>query len=127
MRHLRNGRGVTLLELLLAMFFLSIALVGLAASYPYAMSGVADGGFQTAATLLAQQCIELAKSMPYERLQFDLAPACPAAPTGYPAFTRTVTVSPGSPTATTTTIDILVTFHARSGINQTRVVTLLSE
>ncbi|HEV8673904.1 MAG TPA: hypothetical protein VGX21_07655 [Methylomirabilota bacterium] len=127
MRHLRNGRGVTLLELLLAMFFLAVALVGLAASFPYAMSGVVDGGYQTAATLLAQQCIEVAKSMPYDRLPIDLVPACPAAPTNYPGFTRSVVVTAGSPSATTTTINVLVTFRDRQGVNQTRLVTLLSE
>jgi hypothetical protein len=127
MRHLRTARGVTLLELLLAMFFLAVALVGLAASFPYAMTGVTAGGFQTAATLLAQQCLDLAKSMPYDRLPFDLAGSCTSNPDGYPGFTRAVAVSPGSPTATTTTVDVRVSFHDNQGTNETRVVTLLAQ
>jgi prepilin-type N-terminal cleavage/methylation domain-containing protein len=63
MTHL-NERGVTLVELLVAIMLLAIALAGLASSYPLAMQAVTGGGYQTAATLLAQQCIELAKSMP---------------------------------------------------------------
>jgi Tfp pilus assembly protein PilV len=127
MRHLRTARGVTLLELLLAMFFLAVALVGLAASFPYAMTGVTAGGFQTAATLLAQQCLDLAKSMPYDRLPLDLAGSCTANPDGYPGFTRAVTVSAGSPTATTTVVDVVVSFHDNQGTNETRVVTLLAQ
>jgi type II secretory pathway pseudopilin PulG len=127
MRYLQTSRGVTLLELLLAMFFLAVALVGLAASFPYAMTGVTSGGFQTTATLLAQSCLDMAKSMPYDRLPFDLAGACPANPDGYPGFTRSVAVSPGSPTATTTIVDVVVSFHDNQGTNDTRVVTLLAQ
>ena len=52
-----NQRGVTLLELLVAMMLLATALVGLAASFPLLMQAVTLGGFQTTATLLAQQCV----------------------------------------------------------------------
>src|SRR3990172_2567094 len=114
MTHL-NERGVTLVELLVAMMLLAIALAGLAASYPLAMQAVTGGGYQTAATLLAQQCIELAKNMPYDRLPVDLVPNCPTSPTGYSAYTRTVTVTAASPTATSTTVDVLVTYGGAQG------------
>ena len=126
MTHL-NERGVTLVELLVAMMLLAIALAGLAASYPLAMQAVTGGGYQTAATLLAQQCIELAKNMPYDRLPMDLVPNCPASPTGYSAYTRTVTVTAASPTATSTTVDVLVTYGSTQGQVQTNVVTVLSQ
>jgi prepilin-type N-terminal cleavage/methylation domain-containing protein len=126
MRH-GNERGVTLVELLVAIMLLAIALTGLASSYPLAMQAVAGGGYQTAATLLAQQCIEIAKALPYDRLPIDLTASCPANPPGYAAFTRTVTVTATSPTPTSTTVNVLVTFQSTQGQTQTSLVTVLSQ
>lgn len=122
-----DQRGVTLVELLVAMMLLATALVGLAASYPLLMQAVTLGGFQTTATLLAQQCVEIAKSMPYDRLPLDLVPNCPASPTGYPAFTRNVTVTTASPTAQTTTVTVRVDFQGTQGTIPTIVATILSQ
>ena len=122
-----NQRGLTLLELLVAMMLLATALVGLAASFPLLMQAVTLGGFQTTATLLAQQCVEIAKSMPYDRLPVDLPNACPTSPTGYPAFSRTLTVTPGTPTATTTTVTTQVNFTGTSGGLRTTVATILTQ
>jgi type II secretory pathway pseudopilin PulG len=127
MSHVDNQRGISLLELLVAMMLLATALVGLAASYPLLMQAVTLGGFQTTATLLAQQCVEIAKSMPYDRLPLDLANACPPNPAGYPTFTRSLTVTPASPTATTTTVTTQVNFQGSSGTIQTVVATILSQ
>jgi len=121
-----NERGVTLVELLVAIMLLAIALTGLAASYPLAMQAVTGGGFQTTATLLAQQCIELAKSMPYASLPLDLASNCPANPPGHSAFTRSVTVTTASPTATSTTVTVGVTYQGSQGAVQTTIATILS-
>ncbi|HEY5986344.1 MAG TPA: type II secretion system protein [Streptosporangiaceae bacterium] len=126
MTHL-NERGVTLIELLVAIMLLAIALTGLASSYPLAMQAVTGGGFQTTATLLAQQCVELAKSMPYDRIPLDLAGSCPTSPTGYPGFTRSVTVTTASPTATTTTVTVSVDFRSTQGVVQTSVATILAQ
>ena len=125
MAHL-NERGVTLVELLVAIMLLAIALTGLAASYPLAMQAVTGGGFQTTATLLAQQCIELAKSTPSDRLPIDLAPSCSVHPAGYAGFTRTLTVAPG-PTGTTTTVTVEVGYRNGTGTNRTTVATILSQ
>jgi prepilin-type N-terminal cleavage/methylation domain-containing protein len=123
-----NDRGVTLIELLVAISLLAIALTGLASSYPLAMQAVTGGGFQTTATLLAQQCIELAKSMPYDRIQADLTPTnCPATPTGYPGFTRSVQVQTATPSATTTTVTVTVNFRSTQGQVQTVVATILAQ
>ena len=122
-----NQRGITLLELLVAMMLLATALVGLAASFPLLMQAVTLGGFQTTATLLAQQCVEIAKSMPYDRLPADLPLACPTNPAGYPSFTRTLTVTPASPTATTTTVTTQVNFQGTTGGLRTTVATILTQ
>src|SRR5262245_39114308 len=69
-----NQRGVTLVELMVAMILMAIALLALAASIPYALYGVVASGFQTTATLLAQEVIERAKAADYDAiptLSFD--------------------------------------------------------
>ena len=65
---LRDQRGVTAVELLIVVVLLGIALVGLAASFPYALIGVASGGYQTTATLLAQERLDEAKHMGWSQL-----------------------------------------------------------
>ena len=70
----RDQRGVTIVELMVAMILMAIALLALAASFPYAMFGVVASGFQTTATLLAQEAIERAKAADYgsiSSLNFD--------------------------------------------------------
>ena len=57
----RDQRGVTMVELLVAMVLMAVALLVLAATFPYAMYGVVASGFQTTATLLAQEAIERAE------------------------------------------------------------------
>lgn len=121
-----NERGLTLLELLIAMGLLGTALLGLAASSPHAMSGVVAGGRQTAATLLAQACVEIARGMPADRIAADLPGACPPAPPGFPGMTRVVDVTPGSPTAGTITVAVAVTFQDRHGPRTTRVATVVA-
>jgi len=126
MRHL-NECGTTLVELLVAAMLLATALVGLAAAHPLLMQAVAGGGVQTTAMLLAQQCLELAKSMPYDRLPLDLPPTCSTSPSGYPGLTRSVRVAPASPTATTTTVTALVTFESAQRPLQISIATVLSQ
>lgn len=122
----RNEKGVTLLELLIAMMLLATALIGLAASFPLAMFGVTTGGFQTTATLLAQQCVELAKNTPYDRLPDLMLPATPCTAAPVSGFTRATTVQVGVPTASTTTVTIVVQFTGESGPTQTSVWTIFA-
>ena len=116
-------RGVTMVELMVAMILLTVALLALAASVPYAMYGVVASGFQTTATLLAQEAIERAKAADYvsiASLSFDgssgtLPGDCSSSGNfrtvaAYSGFTRCVAVQTGSPTSTTTTITTVVEF-----------------
>jgi len=87
------------------------------------MYGVVASGFQTTATLLAQEGIERAKAADYgsiASLSFDgstgtLPGDCNSlgnfrtVPT-YSGFSRCVAVQTGTPTATTTTITVAVEF-----------------
>lgn len=119
----RDQRGVTMVELMVAMILMGIALLALAASFPYAMYGVVASGFQTTATLLAQEAIERAKAADYgsiASLSFDgssgtLPTDCNGTGnfrtvTSYSGFIRCVAVQPGTPTSTTTTITVAVEF-----------------
>ena len=119
----RDQRGVTKVELMVAMILMGIALLALAASFPYAMYGVVASGFQTTATLLAQEAIERAKAADYgsiASLSFDgssgtLPTDCNSTGnfrtvTTYSGFTRCVAVQPGVPSSTTTTITVAVEF-----------------
>jgi prepilin-type N-terminal cleavage/methylation domain-containing protein len=113
--------GVTMVELMVAMILMAIALVALAASIPYAMYGVVASGFQTTATLLAQEALEHAKAADYSSLSslafdgFTVVTDCTGTGnlhqvSAFPGFSRCVAVQVGTPTATSTTIIAVVEF-----------------
>jgi Tfp pilus assembly protein PilV len=135
----RDQRGVTVIELMIAMCLMAIALLALAASIPYALYGVVASGFQTTATLLAQEAIERAKAADYSSmsgLSFDgstgsLPTNCTASGnfrpvTGFAGFSRCVAIQAGTPTSTTTTITVAVDFSGSvpNPIYRTTVTTL---
>jgi prepilin-type N-terminal cleavage/methylation domain-containing protein len=136
---MRDQRGVTLPELMMAIILLVIALIGLAASFPYAMQGVIAGGYQTTATLLAQQSIDQARGELYERLCSMDTGGSFAAVSGYTGFTRRIDVSPlaspcpGLPsTGTVTDVAVTVRFAGIAGMGagtiwDTTVATIRSQ
>jgi hypothetical protein len=112
-----------MVELMVAMILMAVALLALASSIPYSMYGVVASGFQTTATLLAEEAIERAKAADYgsiASLTFDgssgtLPGDCDGSGSFRPVaafagFTRCVAVQPGTPTGTTTTITVVVDF-----------------
>jgi Tfp pilus assembly protein PilV len=130
---------VTMVELMVAMILMAVALLALAASVPYAMYGVVASGFQTTATLLAQEAIEQAKAADYgsiASLSFDgssgtLPTDCGGSGgfrpvTAFAGFSRCVAVQTGNPTSTTTTITAVVEFSGSvpNPIYRTTVVTI---
>jgi prepilin-type N-terminal cleavage/methylation domain-containing protein len=135
----RDQRGVTMVELMVAMILMAVALLGLAASIPYALYGVVASGFQTTATLLAQEAIERAKAADYASiasLSFDgssgtLPSDCNGSSgfhpvTAFAGFSRCVAVQTATPTSTTTTITVVVDFSGSvpNPIYKTTVVTI---
>jgi prepilin-type N-terminal cleavage/methylation domain-containing protein len=135
----KDQRGVTMVELMVAMILMAVALLALAGSIPYAMYGVVASGFQTTATLLAQEAIERAKAADYDSiasLSFDgssgtLPPDCSGSfrtVTSFAGFSRCVAVQTGNPTSTTTTITAVVKFSGSvpNPIYQTTLVTIRS-
>jgi prepilin-type N-terminal cleavage/methylation domain-containing protein len=134
-----DQRGVTMIELMVAMVLMAIALLALAASIPYATYGVVASGFQTTATLLAQEALERAKAADYgaiATLSFDgSSGALPGDCTSglrpvaaFAGFSRCVAVQVGTPTASTTTVTAVVEFSGTipNPIYRTTVVTIRS-
>lgn len=60
---MRNERGFTLGEVLVAVLVLSIGLVGIATGFQYATSGVETGKGETTAAFLAEQRLERLKAL----------------------------------------------------------------
>jgi type II secretory pathway pseudopilin PulG len=131
-----------MVELMVAMIIMGIALLALAASFPYAMYGVVASGFQTTATLLAQEGIERAKAAAYGsigNLSFDgSSGTLPGDCNGLgnfrtvsasSGFSRCVAVQTGAPTSTTTTITVAVEFSGSgpSPIWRTTVSTIRAQ
>src|SRR5688572_30087065 len=120
----RDQRGFTIVELMIAMVLMAVALLALAASFPYAVYGTVLSGVQTTATFLAQEAIERARAADYESLgslRFDGAGASPGdcdaggsfrPVTAVAGFARCVSVRIGTPTPATTTITVVVEFTA---------------
>jgi prepilin-type N-terminal cleavage/methylation domain-containing protein len=98
-RRLGPQRGMSLIEILIAMLLLGTALIGLAVVFPLSSIAVTDGGFLTVANGLAMEPIERAKRETYATLKatFDTAYGDNSAQSltsaGFPGFTRTVQVS----------------------------------
>lgn len=134
-------RGVTLVELMVAMLLLAIALIGLAASFPLSMYGVTGGGLQTVATGLALEVVEQTKRTPYATLSTLDTGGSAAAVSGYPGFTRQVAVAtynPGGsyspptacatcPCTACTSVTVTVFFTGQQGEVTTTVSTVIAQ
>jgi hypothetical protein len=129
-------RGVTAVELLIALFLLGIAFLGLAAAFPYAMYGVTAGGYQTSATLLAQQSVDRAQNTDWSGLCAMVASETQDPVTDHPGYRRTFSISPacsggtpGGGSATLATITVVVEFSGviPNPIYQTTLVTQVTD
>ena len=81
-----NDRGMTLLEILVAITVLCVGLLAVAVMYPTSSTNIDYGGSMSLGTALAQEKIE-----EFRNLSFDSITAGNDAPTG--GYTRTWTVS----------------------------------
>ena len=136
---MRNQRGVSLVELMVAMVLMAVALLALAAAIPYSLYGIVAAGVQTTATLLAQEAIERAQSADYASLpslSFDGSTVPPPADcdaglrpvAAIAGFSRCVAVESGVPTPTSSTITAVVEFGGAGpgAVHRTTVVTVRS-
>ena len=114
-----DQQGATLVELMVALILLSIALVGMGAALPYGMHPVVAGGFQTTATLLTQQGIDMARNTLYTNLP-TLSTGGDAtcnsgfvALTDFQGFSRCIGVNVGT---STTTVTVVTRFTGVGGV-----------
>jgi len=67
MRHLlREKRGLTLAEVLLAAAIISVAVLAIVGLFPTALQNVRYGGHMSQASSLAQEMIELIRTQPFD-------------------------------------------------------------
>ena len=153
MRSLRNEQGLTLPEIILAMFVLMVGLMGVAGALVVSNShsGVAGGisGGQAAiergnamstAIMLAQERMEQVKRLQYRVGGTDAIGSTPGPPagfadegfnaiTGYPNYQREVRVLDATPAANSKTVSVTVTVRfagarASEGALSTERITL---
>ena len=120
-----NQRGMTLVEVLIAVFVITIGLVAVATGMQLATSGVAVGQQQTTAAFLAEQRLEDVKaflissssSQGFANINTTNFPteAYNSIPS-YPTYRRTMTIT--SPSATTKRITVSV-FWFPVGVTRT--------
>jgi Tfp pilus assembly protein PilV len=90
---LRNRSGLTLVEVLLAVFLVAVALIALAAAFPPAFYAVHGGRHLTTAATLDQEVIEGSKRLSFLAVTAaNLAALYPSPPPGYAAYTRQIQV-----------------------------------
>lgn len=113
---MRGERGMTLVEILVAAFVVTIGLVAVATGMQLATAGVAAGQQQTTASFLAEQRLEDIKSFAvslnstqgWDNITSTTFPAAEAygSITTYPSYRRTTTIT--TPTATTKRVTVSV-------------------
>ncbi len=111
-----NERGMTMAELLVAVFIITVGLVAVATGMQLATSGVAAGQQQTTATFLAERHLEDIKAFPvstsgtqgWGNVTAGNFPAAEGYGTiaGYTTYRRTTTIT--TPTATTKLVIVQV-------------------
>jgi prepilin-type N-terminal cleavage/methylation domain-containing protein len=120
-----NQRGMTIVEVLIAVFVITIGLVAVATGMQLATSGVAVGQQQTTAAFLAEQRLEDVKaflvssssSQGFANINTTNFPdEAYSGITGYPSYRRTMTIT--SPSATTKRVTVSV-FWFPVGVSRT--------
>jgi len=122
-----NQRGMTMVEVLVAVFVITIGLVAVATGMQLATSGVAVGQQQTTAAFLAEQRLEdvkaflvsLSSTQGFANINTTNFPAeAYSSITGYPTYRRTTTIV--TPAGSTTTKRLTVSvFWFPVGISRT--------
>lgn len=90
---MRNARGFSAIEVLVALTITAVALLAIIGMFPSAYSNVDRSGDDTVALTLAQQRIELLKNQPYA----SVAAATESSIPGYAGYTRTTTIGVDTP------------------------------
>jgi len=119
-------RGLSLLEVLVAMFLLALMVLGLASSVPLALRGVVLAGDQATLTLAAQEALEVVReARPEARPALDTAGFVEVP--GRPGLLRSVAVAGGRPTPGTATVTAVARRVTGEGMVQATVATVVEQ
>lgn len=101
----KRESGLSLVDVLMSMFLLTIALVGLALAFPPAYLSVFQERTVTHAVTIAQRQIEIARRTAYA----SLSSLAGTDSTTYSPYTMTTTVTADAPATNFTTVNVSVT------------------
>ncbi len=118
-RHRQSG--FTLIEIMIAMFVLSVGLLGAAGVATTVINGNVFSNKITTATTLAQDKMEELKGTAYA----SITPGGPE--TLESIYTRTWTATPDSPAAGMKAIDVTVTFPWKGATHNVTLKTIVAE
>jgi hypothetical protein len=118
-----------MLEVLVALFLLSVALIGVAGAFPIAYYAVHGGRQFTTAAALGQEVIEGAKRLSFLAVTTaNLTALYPTPPPGYSAYARQIQVEDISAAGAVVMKRVIVTtqFFLQSGQSDVRLETLIA-
>jgi len=120
MSGLRNNKGFTLVEIMIAIFILVIALLGLISVTVMVIKGNSFSKTMTTATTLAKDKMEELKNTGYGSLASDTD-------TVESIYTRTLIVTPDSPAANMKTIEVKVEWDWQGATRNVTLRTIVAQ
>jgi type IV pilus assembly protein PilV len=124
---LRNGRGFTLIEIMVAVALLVIGILGLIATATSVIQGNAISRQMTTAMALAQERMEILKRLSYTAS--DLTSGSHTDP-GNPLstiYTRSWTVADNSPAANMKTVQVTVAWTRKGSNHSVNLQTIIAQ
>ena len=118
--------GMSVLELLVAMFLLAVVLLGTAASFPLALHAVASAARQTTMAWLARDTLELARRTAYGAIPGLDSSGFVEVPS-HRGLERSIAVAPGSPSLGTTTITVVLRAPSDPSMGAMTMATVVTE
>ena len=121
---MKNERGFSLVEVLVATMLISVALLGIAAVSLTAYTSLDSGGKRTVAVTLAQQRVEWMRNQGFNSVALSAGTTIENLAGIFDGYTRTSTIADNTPVAGVK--QVTVTVAAPSGRNL-QIVTLITD
>lgn len=115
---MRDRRGFTVVEVLIAAAIVVVGLLALATMFPTGYSTVTKSGIQSTGLALAQQQIEYLRNQGYSNI--TLTTACPVA--GSSGYTCTKAVQDNTPTTGAKQVTVTVTLPSAGAPSSPNIV-----
>ncbi|MCL0068932.1 prepilin-type N-terminal cleavage/methylation domain-containing protein [Thermodesulfovibrionales bacterium] len=122
-----DNKGFTLIEMLIAMFVLTVGLLAVAGLLVTTIQANASAKWTAAAITFATEEVEELKAGPFPVLQQDFAYTVPRNCPNFPALERQWRVIPVPATPGLRQIDVRVTWNERGRTRNVTISTLVAE